>query len=467
MKLPLTILLLTLTPLLHAADLLPAPDATNIPPDTQLHLTFPTPPTLTHKGKIQILDTTTNTHIETIDTAAPIATQTIGTIPNYNYYPITLNANEAVIHPKNGALTYNQTYTIQIDPGVFSPDPATTTWKFTTQPAAPTPTNHTITIAADDSSDFATVQGAIDSLPDNNLTPTTLLLKKGLYTELVVILNKHNLTLKGEDRKHSIIAYPDNDRFNNDSANHTYHRGMLLAHHCDNLTLTNLTLHNTTPQGGSQAEAIILNGSPTAHAVLDSVDLYSFQDTLQINGQAYIVNSYIEGDVDFMWGTGPCFFENCECKGLRSKAYFTQIRNIDANHGYIYYHCTFDTAPNVSDLFLSRIEPTRFPHSEVALIDCTLVDHAVSPIAWKLDPAKGTKPTTTQQAEAAANVHFWEYHSHTPDGTPIDTTQRLPISKQLTQPQDTETITNYSNPTYILGNNWNPRDSHPTTQPAN
>ena len=119
---------------------------------------------------------------------------------------------------------------------------------------------------------------------------------------------------------------------------------MFLAHRVNDLVIANLTLHNTTPQGGSQAEAIILNGGPDAHAILANLDLYSFQDTLQINGQAYITNCYIEGDVDFMWGKGPCFFENCEAKSLRSNAYYTQIRNPATNHGYVYKDCKFDGA---------------------------------------------------------------------------------------------------------------------------
>ena len=90
-----------------------------------------------------------------------------------------------------------------------------------------------------------------------------------------------------------------------------YHRGVFLADQADELVLANLTIRNTTPQGGSQAEAIILNGGAGARAVLKDVDLTSYQDTLQINGQAYVEDCFITGDVDFLWGKGPCFFEDC------------------------------------------------------------------------------------------------------------------------------------------------------------
>ena len=192
-----------------------------------------------------------------------------------------------------------------------------------------------------------------------------------------------------------------------------YRRGMFLAQRVNDLVIANLTLHNTTPQGGTQAEAIILNGGPDAHAILANLDLYSFQDTLQINGQAYITNCYIEGDVDFMWGKGPCFFENCEAKSLRSNAYYTQIRNPATNHGYVYKDCKFDGAPGVTGNFLSRIAPARFPASEVVLINCTLSD-AVGAVGWRLD-----------MATEAPSVHFWEYNSHDAAGKPVDMSKRL------------------------------------------
>ncbi len=452
---------LLLTASTRAAGILyPANAADNVSPDTPLRLSFNAPPILSGHGKIQIFDAATDSPIEIIDTALPTNTQSIGTVPNFHYYPVTIDGKEADIHPKNDSLTFGKSYYIKIDAAVFQDDAGMsdkTSWHFTTKQSAPAPRetspgHMTLTIAADGTGDFASVQGAVDSIPDNNTAPTTLFIKKGTYTGLVCFLNKHNLSFVGEDRKATVLRYANNNNFNNTSEMHIYHRGVLIAHHCNQLLFTNLTIRNTTPQGGSQAEAIILNGTPTSQASLTNLDLYSFQDTLQINGQAYIRDSYIEGDVDFMWGNGSSFFENCECKGLRSKAYFTQIRNPQGNHGFIYHHCTFDAAPNVNNIFLSRIEPARFPYSEVALIDCTITPNTVSPVAWKLDTPKGAAPGDT--VIDAPNVHFWEFNSHTPDNQPLDTTRRLPTSRQLQQPQDAETITNYSNPTYILGSNY-------------
>jgi pectin methylesterase-like acyl-CoA thioesterase len=436
-------------PVLSVVGLFPAASAADVCEDTPLRINFESPPTVGASGKIRIFDGSNDLPVETIDVSSPTATQSIGGQANYNYYPVIITGNQAAIYPHNGALSYGKTYYVTIDPGTFKNASGiyggignSADWRFSTKKSPPTTDASKLVIAADGSGDFCTIQGAVDSIADGNKDPVTLLIRKGVYTEMVCCTNKNGLTFLGEDRKQSVLEYADNAKFN--GAPGTYHRGVFLTNHCDDLVLANLTIRNTTPYRGSQAEAIIFNGTPQSRAIVKDVDLYSFQDTLQINGQAYISGCYIEGDVDFMWGKGPCFFENCECKAVHSKGYYTQIRNPAANHGYVYHHCIFDGSPNVANVFLSRIDPTRFPSSEVVLMDCTM-DQAVSPIGWLLN-GKGEAP----------DVHFWEFNSHDATGAPIDTSGRLAISKQLKHPDDDATIANYSNPAFVLGNDWNP-----------
>ncbi len=435
------------TSLIAAVTLFPADGASNVPPDTPLRVTFASPPTLGASGKVQIFDAANDRLVAAIDVATPTATQAIGGIPNFNYRPVIADGNVVTLVPPRGALEYGHEYAVKFDAGVTPESPAR--WRFKTKAAAPRAGTTRLTIAADGSGDFCTVQGALDFVPDGNRTPTTLFLKKGVYREIVAFTNKHAITLVGEDRKASVITYANNARLN--PLGSPYRRGMLLAFRCDDFVIANLTLRNTTAPGGSQAEAIILAGSTTARAIVKDVDLYSLQDTLQINGQAYVANCYIEGDVDFMWGTGPVFFENCTARSVSSKRYYTQIRNRATNHGYVYYRCTFDGGPGVADNFLSRIEPARFPNSEVVLLDCTLTA-AVGATAWLFESAPKGAPIPP-----APDVHFWEFKSHDAAGKPVDVSGRMPGSRQLKEPDDSELIAEYSDPTFVLGNDWHPR----------
>lgn len=453
----------------------PTPGATHVCPDTPLRLAFAAPPTLGAGGKIQIVDAADRTVVDSIDVSSPTAVKDIGGLSGYKYYPVIVAGNEATIYPKNGALAYGKTYYVTVDAGVFlvgaDPSPAVdqpAAWRFTTKAASPAASAAKLTVSADGTGDFCTVQGALDFIPDGNTTPITIFLRKGLYTEMVFFTNKHAITLLGEDRKECVLAYATNDRFNPSSGNpfgtanpnpsaetrvsgRIYHRGVLIAHHVNDFTLANLTIRNTTPHGGSQAEAIIFNGTTEARAIVKDVDLYSYQDTLQINGQAYLSGCSIEGDVDFMWGTGPCFFENCTARSVRSGAYYTQIRNPGTNHGFVYLHCTLDGAPDVTGNYLSRIEPHRFPHSEVVLLDCVL-GPSVIPIGWQLQKVPAGAPRA-----GLDDLHFWEFNSHAADGQPADVSQRLAVSRRLKQPDDATTIADYRNPTFVLGHDWNPK----------
>ncbi|HVS53506.1 MAG TPA: pectinesterase family protein [Opitutaceae bacterium] len=470
---------------LPLASAFPTANATNVCPDTPLRLTFPAPPTLGSRGKIRIVDAADHRVVDEIDVSSPVATKAIGGLPNYHYYPVLIFDREAMIFPRNGALAYGRRYFVTIDAGVFlyaaQPSAALVAedaWRFATRPAPPAADATRLVVAADGTGDFCTVQGALDFVPDGNTTPRTIFVRRGLYPEIVFFTNKHALTLLGEDRRQTVIAYATNDRFNPSSGNpfgsanpnpsaasprtsggNIYHRGVFLAHRVDDLTLANLTIRNTTPQGGSQAEAIILNGTPTSHAILKDVDLYSYQDTLQINGQAYLENCFLEGDVDFMWGTGPCFFQNCTARALRSGAYYTQIRNPATNHGFVYARCTFDGAPGVMGNFLSRIGTGRFPDSEVVLLDCTLTS-AVGPVGWLFSGGR------EGNEHDPARVHFWEFNSRRPDGSPVDISQRLAGSKQLDATADVATLARYRDPRFVLGGDWDPRAAPIFASPA-
>jgi len=459
-----------------ATTLFPAAGAAHVCPDTPLKLTFASVPVLGAAGKIQVFDAGTRAVVETIDVSSPTATKTIGGFPDFKYYPVIVSGREAAIYLKNSALAYDKTYYVTIDPGVFKTDagndPGITdaaAWRFTTRHMPPAAGRDVINVAADGTGDFCTVQGALDFVPEGNTTPVTILVHRGTYNEIIAFTDKHAITLLGEDRRQTVIAYANNANFNASGGNpfagnapnpsaatkqggSIYHRGMFLAQHVNDLTIANLTMRNTTKQGGSQAETIILNGTTEARAIIKDVDFYSFQDTIQINGQAFVSNCYIEGDVDFMWGTGPCFFENCTAHTVRTGAYYTQIRNPGTNHGFVYRLCTFDGAPGVTDNYLSRIAPGRFPASEVVLLDCTL-GSSVIPAGWLLEK----NPNAPNDPVTPAGVHFWEFNSHTADGRPIDASHRLPGSVQLKQPDDAAMIRNYSDPTFVLGHDWNPR----------
>lgn len=151
--------------------------------------------------------------------------------------------------------------------------------------------SRTITVAADGSGEFTTVQAAIDVAPSGAATRTIILVRRGTYAELLLVLpEKVRLTIRGEDRKQTIIAATNNAKLNPS-------RRELVSLQADDFILESITLHNTTPKGGTQAETLKVKAD---RCVLRHCDFKIFQDTLQLTGRVYVDDCYVEGDVDYV-----------------------------------------------------------------------------------------------------------------------------------------------------------------------
>jgi pectin methylesterase-like acyl-CoA thioesterase len=170
------------------------------------------------------------------------------------------------------------------------------------------------------------------------------------------------------------------------------------------------------------------------------VALKSFQDTLLLQGTAFVNESYIEGDVDFTWGTGSVYFRNTEIKALTSGGYYAQIRNAQGQPGNVYVNCRLTGAPEVTGVYLARIDPTVFPYSQVVFIGTAMGPHII-PAGWLLNTAS-----------TARSVEFWESKTTDLNGSPLDLNQRAPFSRQLTDQE----AARWSDPAYVL-EGWVPQ----------
>jgi pectin methylesterase-like acyl-CoA thioesterase len=319
-------------------------------------------------------------------------------------------------------------------------DGSATDWSFATRTARPAATAPTLTVAADGTGDFCTVQGAIDFIRPNqpDRGRITILVRKGVYHELVDIPQGKNLiTLRGEDRHASIIACANNAVVN------PQHRTMMGVQ-ADDITIQNLTLHNLTPKGGKQSETLQVRG---ARCLILDDDFFSFQDTLRLDGGVYVKNCFVAGDVDFIWGYGTVFFDHCTLRALNN-GFFVQSRNNAQHVGYVFDHCTLETAPAATRVVLARIHPQGYPYSNVVFLSCRM-GPGIVPEGWELDrgtdrdhfpvsaAAAATRPEGQNSApvdndQPAPNVHFWEYQSTDLAGQPVDVSHRLSVSRQLT-----------------------------------
>ena len=418
-----------------AVALFPAPDAKGVCPDPPLRITFSAPPTLGTRGKIQVFDTAQPaTAVASVDMAASNVSDTIGGTVFTMQRPAYVDGNDAVVYLRAHALSYGHSYFVRVDSGAIS-GPGNTavaisdamTWTFSTAAAAPNDLS-SLTVALDGGGDFCSVQGAIDATPGSS----EITIARGTYHEIIRFKSKNNLTLRGADRKATIIAGTNNENMNGGTAK----RALVGIDGSSGVVIEMLTIHNLTPQGGSQAEALRMQTCDKC--IVRDADIISLQDTLLWSGRIYASNCYIAGNVDFIWGTGAAYFDSCEIKTLGRKGYNVQARNAAAGYGYVFVDSRLTSDPGITGNWLGRIDSNVYPASHIAYINCEMGSH-IDPAGWQVTGG-GT-----------SSLRFWEYQSKTPGGAAVNVSQRLSGSRQITSEQ----AAMMRDPSVVLGG-WMP-----------
>lgn len=363
----------------------------------------------------------------------------------FHFYPVIVHGNRATIYLHHNLLDYDTEYYVTIDRDVingFEGIKGKKAWTFRTKAKAPEAQQRHLTVRADGTGDFSTLQGALDFIPDfvaDESGRWTVDIADGDYEELVYFRNKNYVSIIGQSREGVRIHYPNNEVFNphpplikTNERPGTFpsRRAAVAADNCRHLILKNLTLKTDC---FGQAEGFLINGD---HNYAENLHIIGSGDALQANGSAYWMNCIIEGHGDTILGRGPSFFNGCT---LTSRGAFMWIRNTADNHGNVFLSCTFNGEGK--DAVLARLPDNKgrnYPHAECVLLNCTLNNI----------PAAGWGPID----ESARTARMVEFNSRDAQGNLIDTSRRHSLSRQLHPLTDAEEIARYSDFRYVL--NW-------------
>lgn len=466
--------------------LFPMDGARNVNPDTQLKLTFTAPPRVGVSGRIEIRDVADGSLVDVLDLSIPAspnpngrssatteaerraqgaATQmsdyqvnTIGGV-DFHFHPVLVRGNTAILQPHNSKLGYGRTYRISVSgdallAGGFN---GVSDWTFTTKAAAPPASTMRLTVAADGSGDFSTLQGAIDFAPPAPARPIEIFIRNGTYEELVFMNGKTNLTLRGESRDGVVVTYPNNSAFNPPRTGPS-RRPAFSVYNSDDIQLSTFTIRNTFI---GQAEALLMRGDRN---VLDRMTLNGSGDALTTYGSIYARDMKLTGDGDTILGYAALFCLRCE---VQSVGPFTWTRTPEGSHGNVFIDSTFigidrplpwtiaadGTGGQMASKTLARLPKNgpagavgaNFPHAEMVLINSRLSGV----------PPEGFGPVEEAPAFDSTKVRFWEYNSRDSAGAPIDVSRRHPVVRQLSAASDAALIADYQRPEFVLGG-WRP-----------
>src|SRR5438270_3305937 len=198
----------------------------------------------------------------------------------------------------------------------------------------------TLTVAADGTGQYKTVQEAINAVPQTTTpdNPAVIRVKPGTYKELIYVQReKHFVRLVGEDAARTILTYDLN-------ANLTGPNGKPIGTFrtpstyidADDFAAENITFENSAGPVG-QALALRVDGDRVAFR---HCRFLGWQDTILLNrGRQYFEDCYIAGHVDFIFGAATAWFEHCHIHCRRS-GYITAASTYDNQpFGFVFSHC--------------------------------------------------------------------------------------------------------------------------------
>ncbi|MEU1182736.1 pectinesterase family protein [Streptomyces sp. NPDC005820] len=264
---------------------------------------------------------------------------------------------------------------------------------------------------------YPTVQSAVDAVPDGNADTVTLAIAPGTYREKVYIpATKPHVVLRGtgRDRSDTVIVYDTPAAYGGSTGSAT----VRIA--ANDVTARRLTFSNDFDEAavelnGEQALAMKTTGD---RIVFEDTAFLGNQDTLMTDSpklttvsRVYLRDSYIEGDVDFVYGRATTVIERSVIRLLS--------RGSTTNNGYLTAASTWTGNPYgflitrskvVSDAPEQSFHLGRpwHPGGEPEAVAQVLIRDTELPAAVK------SAPWTDMSGFSWRDARFAEYRNHGP-----------------------------------------------------
>ncbi|MCX4761083.1 pectinesterase family protein [Streptomyces sp. NBC_01275] len=265
--------------------------------------------------------------------------------------------------------------------------------------------------------DYPTVQAAVDAVPEGNAEDVTVAIAPGTYREKVFIpATKPHLLLRGtgRDRSDTVIVFDTPAAYGGSTGSAT----VRIA--ANDVTARHLTFSNDFDEAavelnGEQALAMKTTGD---RIVFDDTAFLGNQDTLMTDSpklttvsRVYVHDSYIEGDVDFVYGRATTVIERSVIRLLS--------RGSATNNGYLTAASTWTGNPYgflitrskvVSDAPEQSFHLGRpwHPGGEPEAVAQVLIRQTELPAAVK------SAPWTDMSGFSWRDARFAEYRNHGP-----------------------------------------------------
>ncbi|KAK9704977.1 hypothetical protein RND81_07G024600, partial [Saponaria officinalis] len=266
---------------------------------------------------------------------------------------------------------------------------------------------YTITVSKNGGANFTTITAAVNSIPTTNDQWIKISVSPGTYQEQVQVYNKQCIVLEGQDRSTTTITY---------GAHASTQESITFDVFADNFVARGITFENSynrplTPYV-KQAPAVALRAFGDKHAYY-SCGFLGYQDTLwDQQGRHYFSFCYIEGTVDFIFGSGQSVYKRCHMKVTGSGYITAQGRSSAQDQsGYVFIKC------RVLGTGLVALGRAYGPFSRVIFMN-SYFENVIAPQGWSIWGQTGHENDVTYAEVNCA-------------GPGADTSKRVPWVKKL------------------------------------
>jgi pectinesterase len=237
-----------------------------------------------------------------------------------------------------------------------------------------------ITVAADGSGNYKTIQAALNAVPEGNSKRITIFVKKGVYKEVIIVdATKNFITLKGENAASTIISFNNHagTRLPNGDTLNTWTCATAFVYGND-FSAENITFNNDAGFTAGQAVALRIEGN---RASFKNCRMTGNQDVLFLSGSGvkhYFRDCYIEGTTDFIFGAATAVFKNCLIHSKKNSHVTAASTNSIIPFGFVFFDCKLTADSNINKVSLGR---PWSPTASVTYINCWLGSHII-PEGW-------------------------------------------------------------------------------------
>ncbi|XP_062087158.1 putative pectinesterase 63 [Humulus lupulus] len=287
-----------------------------------------------------------------------------------------------------------------------------------------------ITVQKDGKGNFNNIKDAINSVPNGNTKRVVISIGPGEYKEKITIdRSKTFITLYGNPKTMPTLVYGGT------AAQYGTVDSATLIALADYFTAANIIFKNSAPEpdgrrSGAQAVALRVSGNKSSFY---NCRFIGFQDTLcDDKGFHFFKDCYIEGTVDFIFGSGTSLYLNTKLHVIGTGVVTAQARESEREStGYSFVHCK--VTGSGKHAFLGRAWMSR---PRVVFAFSSLSD-VVNPLGW----------SDNFHPECDNTVFFGEYKNTGPGAS---NSRRAKFTKLLTYDQ----VKPYISLGFIKGSTW-------------